>query len=192
MTGSRFPGLPPGTEPGTLDTLRQPHPTQLTDGAAPDTDPDRLTEPASPDAGIKATPLRGRPFGPRLDPDTATTRPTPGGHGKKKGQPARPHGLTGPTPSGMTWVFLVGVAGFEPTASSSRTKRSSSGDGEVREVGGCAIRRAGTRETLHSSSGLALPRAHFAEAHDLRAGGQVRFVQVRFVTVWSANILPTN
>jgi len=42
MTGSRFPGLPPGTEPGTLDTLRQPHPTQLTDGAAPDTDPDRL------------------------------------------------------------------------------------------------------------------------------------------------------
>src|SRR4051812_24763137 len=95
----------PGTAPGTLDTLRQPHPTQLTDGAAPDTDPDRLTEPASPDAGIKATPLRGRPFGPRLDSDAAPTRPTPGDHGKKKGQPARPHGLTGPTPSGMTCYF---------------------------------------------------------------------------------------
>src|SRR3954471_13422072 len=38
----------------------------------------------------------------RDDPDAATTRPTPGDHGKKKGQPARPHGLTGPTPSGMT------------------------------------------------------------------------------------------
>src|SRR4051795_7976168 len=62
-----------------------------------------------------------QPFGPRLDPDAATARPTPGSHGKKKGQPARPHGLTGPTPSGMTCFFLVGVAGFEPTASSSRT-----------------------------------------------------------------------
>src|SRR3954447_19819492 len=84
----------------------------------PDTDPDRLTEHASPGVGVKATPLRGPPFGPRLDPDTATTRPTPGGHGKKKGQPARPHGLTGPTPSGMTWGFVgERVTGIEPALS---------------------------------------------------------------------------
>src|SRR4051812_23582600 len=103
MTGSRYPGLPSGTEPGTWTPCGKPatsNPTHRRSHA--DTDPDRLTEHASPDAGVKATPLRGRPSGPRLDPDAATTRPTPGGHGKERGQPARPHGLTGPTPSGMT------------------------------------------------------------------------------------------
>src|SRR4051794_17743242 len=102
MTGSRSPACPPAPnpEPGHA-AARQPHPTHSRRSDA-DTDPDRLTEHASPDAGGKATPLRGRPFGRALTPTPATTRPTPDGHGKKKGQPARPHGLTGPTPSGMT------------------------------------------------------------------------------------------
>src|SRR4051794_37230640 len=122
MTGSRSPAaLRHRTR--NLDTLRHARPVQSTHHRSDtDPDPDRLTEHASPDVDVKATPLRGRPFGPRLDPDAATTRPPPGDHAKKKGQPARPHGLTGPTPSGMTWHFLVagaGVAGagFEPATS---------------------------------------------------------------------------
>src|SRR3954463_14507635 len=109
MTGSRSPAaLRHRTR--NLDTLRHARPVQSTHHRSDtDPDPDRLTEHASPDAGVKATPLRGRPFGPRLDPDAATTRPTPGDHGQEKGQAARPHGVTGPTPSGMT-CETVGAA----------------------------------------------------------------------------------
>src|SRR4051794_18210418 len=90
MTGSRSPACPPAPnpEPGHV-AARQVRPTHPRTERRRN-DPDRLTDHASPDAGVKATPLRGRPFGPRLDPNAATTRPTPGGRGKKKGQPARP------------------------------------------------------------------------------------------------------
>src|SRR3954452_23842435 len=75
MTGSRSPAaLRHRTR--NLDTLRHARPVQPTHHRSdPDPDPDRLTEHASPDVDVKATPLRGRPFGPRLDPDAATTRP---------------------------------------------------------------------------------------------------------------------
>ena len=76
MTGSRYPGLPSGTEPGALDTSRQP-PNSPSHQRSVQTLTHRLTDHASHDVAVKATPLPGRPSGPRLDPDAASARPTP-------------------------------------------------------------------------------------------------------------------
>src|SRR5881409_2110405 len=102
MTGSRFPGLPPART-RNLDTLRPHHQHRSTPhGATPRPDPDRLTDHASGIAGVKATPLRGRPSGPRLDPDAAATRPhPPAPRARRRASPLIKR-LTGPAPSGMT------------------------------------------------------------------------------------------
>jgi len=87
MTGSRFPGPPSGTEPGTWTPAAPPSSTTITSpGGARPPGPDRLTDHASPDAGVKATPLRGRPTGRALTPTPPRRAHTPGAQGKKKGQ----------------------------------------------------------------------------------------------------------
>src|SRR3954467_13452756 len=108
MTGSRFPGLPSGTEPGTWTRAAAPQPS--TPNGSPRSrhpDPDRLTDHASPDVGVKATPLRGRPCGPRLDPNAAPNRPAARqSRARRRASPPQQR-LTGHAPSGMTWYFLV-------------------------------------------------------------------------------------
>jgi hypothetical protein len=90
--------------------------------------------------------------------------------------------------------FTVGVAGFEPTASSSRTYRSPSGVGGSR---GPPAAHPNGRDTPDAppprpSPPSARPRGHFRSGASLACHGQDQSVQVRLLTVRSANILPTN
>src|SRR5436190_13108375 len=66
MTGSRLPGLPFRHRTRNLD-FSGPH-TNHTDSTEPRSDPDRLTDHASRNAGVKATPHAGGPPGRALTP----------------------------------------------------------------------------------------------------------------------------
>ena len=78
MTGSRPQACPPGTEPGTWTRDHIPD-TRLNRNSTRPATHSRRSAPrqhAPNGVGVKAKPLRGRPRGPRLDPDADIGAPT--------------------------------------------------------------------------------------------------------------------
>jgi hypothetical protein len=78
--------------------ITEPHPTRLL----------RPEQRAPSGVGVKdLRPLRGRPFGPILDPDASSRRAHKQAENRKKKDHRARRGLTGPAPSGMTAGYVA-------------------------------------------------------------------------------------